>query len=576
MNKNRLFSTVLAIMICAAFLFVSGCSSDSGGGGVSYNPQDFDFNYPSPTTPQTSTSTASAKGFVYYTGSAKATGNAGIFFSPVQLNGYTPATGALITLPTNPPMTTKANSLGFFDFNLPDDYFANLRINLLIEFLNYMLMQPIMPVKPIDSISAPRIMSSNSNGRDMTLATANSSTTLMLTDLFGNQVAEPVSWVLSSSSMGTLNGSVFTAGTTAMQGTISAIVNGKTVAQQNVTIVAATASFFGNVKYSNGQNAADLVITIKGWGINYSSFGITDASGNYRIENVPDGYNYNLEIADKAGNAMLYTRANSNPNPPHDLIVSQSVPQTATLMLKTVTDKLSYKPGETMQVAVEISNMSSNSIQIANRNVTYTLVEEDFWTGQSTVLSTASGTTGTLSVPANSSSKSGPVSLLIPPTVSSPMLKSHIIKADVNGMTFRFKFETSVIISADLVPGAGGGTPTNPPTNDSDILANANSLLVDAYFTLNDATNEADSSGADVSEDVNSSSMVVFRLNLVRNTILTNYSNTSLKNSWQSKIDSIKHNLSRYVDTKDVSYLRTARASLSSLRSEVKFQKDSI
>ena len=569
MNKIRLYTTIFAVIIFSMFLLVSGCSSGGGAGDISYNP-NYNFDYPNYGDSSTGGGTAYAKGYVYSVNAKASDGS--IFFSPTPLSGYTPAVGALVTLPSEPPMTTKTDGNGYFDFNLPADYFANLRINLLIEFLDYMLMQPIMPVKPIDQISMPRIMSSNSNGRDMNLAPANSNTTLMLTDLFGNQVAEPVTWVLSSPSMGTINGSVFTAGSTAMQGTISAIVNGKTVAQQNITIITKTASFFGNVKYSNGQNAADLIVTIKGFGINYSKFGVTDSSGNYRIDNVPDNVNYNLEINDKAGILINYTRADNNNNPPYNLIVTQATPQTATLMMKTTTDKLSYKPGDTMQVAVEITNMSNNSVQITDRNVTYSLVEADFMTGQGPTLSSNSGRTGTLIIPANSKVKSATVSLTIPSNVSTQMLKSYIIKADVSGMTFNYNFETSVMISSDLTPG-GGGTPTNPPTNDADIVANAYSKIWDAYYILNDATNRADSSGTDVSEDVNSSSTLVFKLDLVRDTILYNYSNTTLKNKWKDQISSVKNNLSRYVSTKDVSYLKSARSTLSSLKNDIDSQR---
>jgi len=568
---KKLFTFFAITFTAAILMFISGCSG--GSGGSSYNTSIPDFNNPGGGGGSSSSSATYAKGYVYYTGTAKGGNNFNLFFSPTQLSGFTPASGALITLQTNPPMQTRAGSNGFFDFKVEPDFFANQRIQLLIEFLDYILMQPVMPVKPIDQISMPRIMSSNSNGRDMSIATANSSTTLMLTDLFGNQVSESVTWVLSDSAMGSLSGSVFTAGNINMQGTISAVVNGKTVAAQMVTIITNTDAFFGNIKYSNNQNAADLIVTIKGFGINYSAYGVSDINGNYRIENVPNGYNYTLELTDKAGNLISYTRANNNPNPPHNLIANQATPQTATLMLKTVSDKLSYKPGDTIQARIEISNMSASQITITDRSVTYTLVEEDFFTGTGTKIAEASGNTGNLTIPKNSKASSLTTTLLIPSNLTINPLKSYVIKANVSGITFTYTFNTSLIISNNLTPGGGGGTPSTPPSTDKEILSTSYSQLSDAYWILNDATNRAES-GTDVSYDVNSSSILVFKLELVRDNTLFNYSNTTLKNNWKNKINSIRSNLSRYVDTKDVYYLKEARKDLNSLKNDVKYQRD--
>ncbi len=569
---KKLFAFLAFTFMAAIFLFASGCSSGGSGGGSSYNPPSIDPG--SGPTSGTGTSVSSAKGYVYYV-AAKSTGT-NLIYSPTQLSGYTPAAGAMVTLQTTPPMSMATDGSGYFDFKVDPTYFASQRINLLIEFLNNLLIQPVMPVKPIEQISMLRVMSSNSNDRDLQVVAAGSSTTLMLTDMFGNVVQENVVWSLSDPAMGSMNGGIYNVGSTGMNGTITATVNGNVVKQQQVTITTNTAAFYGTVKDSGNKSVSNLIVTIKGFGVNYSNYGITDAGGNYRIENVPNGYNYTVDITDKAGNAITYTREGYSNNPPHNLIINQTQSSTATMMVKTVTDKMTYKPGDTVTMKVEITNMSGSTVTINNSSVKYTLVEEDYFNMTKKNLVSVSGTTGVITIqPYSRATSANQLSFVIPATANGGMMKFYTIKPEFTGINFNYIYDTSIFITTDAQipnPGGSGGS----PTDDKSILGNAYSQLWDAYYTLNDAANSASSSGQDVSEKVNASSILVFKLELVRDNILYNYSNTTLKNSWKNQINSIKTKLDRYVNSKDASYLREARSDLASLKNEVEYQKSKL
>lgn len=554
-----LFASIIAVMLC-------GCGS-GGSSSVGFNE-----NIPSVQEPPSSifssptTSATGTKGFVYYKGSKNVAGN--LIYSPEQLSSLQPATGAVVTIMSNPPMSTTTDSNGYFNFNISPELIQNSGLGMVIEFANSSAVYPVLPSRPVSEIHDFRIISSNSNQRDLNVVPAGSSTTLILTDVFGIAVQDPVTWKLSDPAMGSLNGSIFTAGNSNASGTITAIVNGREIKSQPVTITDQVDNFYGQVKDTNGNSTAGLLVSIVGFGVNYNNTTVTDINGNYSIPNAPKGYYYSLNIYNKAGEEISYTRENNNQNPPHNLIVSMNQSGIASsLTAKTVTDKLSYKPGETIQAALEITNLSTYKTTIANSKITYSLIEENMMTGTTTALNTAVGYAGELTIdPQKSVRVATPAALQIPSNCDG-IMKYYTVTAQIENMNLPYIHSSSVVISSEV--SGGGGTPTPPsPTDDASIIKSAKLYLIDCYWIVNDAVNEANS-GESVSDKVNGSSTLVFKLNIIRNNVLANYSNIELKSHWRNQIDNIKSSLSRYVDSNDISYLKDARSGISELKRDL-------
>ncbi len=568
---------LLSLLLCS-------CSSSGTGSDIGYNSEipviptpTSSLTIPPPTpspTPAPSnpvTSVSGLKGFIYYAPTKTIGG--GLVYSPLPLDTLTPAAGATITLRMQPPAQVTTKSDGSFDFWFNADLLSS-SISMIAQLGNLSTIFPVVPQKPAAELSYLRIMTANSRGRDVQLLPAGGTTTLILADLFGTAVQDKVDWSLSDPAMGIINGSVFTAGNTEIRGEITASVNGTKLTSQTVTITTNTGNLYGTVSDKSGKTTEGLVITVEGFGINFSGGAVVSQNGTYSITPIPMGYTYLLTITDKAGNIINYTKETSSSELPNNLIVDLSQTAAAqSLTMKTTTDKMSYKPGDTVQTFIEITNLSSYPASLEDKTITYTLIETDFLNGIVTSLDSKTGSTGRMSIPGNSTVKSETGALLTLPSTANGMMRFYTIAANVDGVNFATSFNSSIAVSTEeqsLGTGSGSGSGSGL-TDDASIRACLKGYLTDCYWIINDAANDADH-GSDVTEKVNSGSILVFKLNIARNDVLYNYSDSYKKSSWQHQIDDIKASLSKYTTYKDGAYLNKARSQISSLRNSVDAQ----
>ncbi|MDQ7825062.1 MAG: carboxypeptidase-like regulatory domain-containing protein [Candidatus Eremiobacteraeota bacterium] len=598
--KNALY---VAIGIIIAFcLALAGCGggggSAAGGGGIGGGGIT-----PIPTVAPTAQPGAyGTSGYVYRSAGLRA-GNEKLIVLPQATapSGFIPAAGIVVQICSDPPLMQRTDSNGFFDFGeVPSSLLGDL------SFPDVIVDDPGSSVPPSSYPMLWEPMES-SQLTDMRIVPPWSETGEQAWSLVAGQVewftvvgryqgewhpvSDTITWSVSSANLGEFDDyGIFysnSAITATATGTVTASFGGKSLTLTlKVLGPDSIGSLSGTVKDTKGNPAVNTIVQIMAdtTSPNCSSgCAITDETGAYEITGIPFG-TYQVEVYSLYGSSIVSEKVEINGKVVKNFTVSETA---ATLYATTSTDKIAYKPGETIKVQVALMNMGSSTTTFTYTAIKFDLVKTDFATGESTVISSVTTEGGTATVAGYGYTVTPETAASLDVPQSAPENEAYSIKTTFTASQALTVWDGFVIIGDEPIPypmpeptgtvepqpyptaSPSTTSTTNPSYNDDKYyLGEIKSRLSSAYSDIYSYANRA-YYGEDVSYYVNGGSNVQDSLKYCRNWLMPYLKKVSYS-GWQSEIDSVLRDLDRYAYSGGTySDLYSASNSLSGLISEV-------